>query len=285
MKQRKLGLACAIACAAAVVVPATAAAADGELRQSTKKTDAAIAELKTQVAALGTQVGELKSSADTAAFIASAAPQIVDGLTQLKNGLETLASAYQAVEYGVAQVNVQGGGTIVNPPAWSGDIPDDGNGATTSGTALWPNLGAAAKKTFSVNAYVRSNEADVNGENGPVAQGGALMSAMVSNPVTGTTSFAFCEGDATTGGVGGITRAGEPINTPTGPVRDQPLTNILTGKPRTDQSRPGSDAPTLATCTISVPASPAPGVPIVVSIQWSATFLDIPTTTSPGPRD
>jgi hypothetical protein len=287
MKQRKLGAACAVAaCALIAAAPTSAVAKKAEPKTNTAQADKALAELKGQVASLGQQVAEVKSTAGAVEFIMAAAPQIVDGLTQLKTGLETLAGAYQAVEYGVAQVNVVGGGSIVNPPAWSGDIPDDGNGTTTSGTALWPNFGGAVTKTFSVNAYVRSNEADCcSGQSGPVAQGGALMSVTASNPATGSTSFLFCAGDVTTGGVGGITRAGEPINTPDGAKKDQPLTNIVTGKPRTDQTRPGSDAPTLATCTVSVPASPAPGLPMVVQVQWNASFLDIPTTTSPGPRD
>lgn len=285
MTHRRIALACmVVTCALAVAVPASAGAATRQ-QANTAQADKAIADLKQQLATLGATVAKLDQQSGIVTLLASAAPQIVDGLTQLKTGLETLAGAYQSVEYGIAQVNVTGGGSIVNPPSWSSDIPDDGNGATTSGTALWPNFGGTVTKTFSVNAYVRSNEANITGASGPVAQAGALMSLTASNPATGQTSFLFCAGDATTGGVGGITPIGEPINTPTGPVKDKPLTNIMSAKPRTDQTLPGGDAPRLASCTVSVPASPAPGVPMVVQIQWTASFLDIPTTTSPGPRD
>ncbi|HEY8582326.1 MAG TPA: hypothetical protein VIL49_05240, partial [Capillimicrobium sp.] len=254
MSNRKLGLACVAACAVVAAGPASAMGA-GSIRQNTANTNKAIEELKGQLTQLGTEVGEIKTKTDAFAFIAAAAPQIVDGLTQLKNGLETLAGAYQAVEYGVAQVNVYGGGAIVNPPSWSPDIPDDGNGASIGATALYPNFqtGGPVTKTFTVNAYVRSNENDANGANGPVAQGGAMMSVTATNAATGATSFLLCQGDATTGGVGGITPSGEPINTPDGAIKNQPLTNILTGKSRTDQTLPGADAPQLATCTVQVP--------------------------------
>lgn len=267
--------------------PAAWAATTAKVQANTAQTDTALAEVKKQVADLSAAVAALQGQAGGVSAILAAAPQIIDGLTQLQNGLTTLASAYQSVEYGVAQVNVYGGGSIVSTPAWSADIPDDGNGTTVSGTALWPNLtGSAVTKTFTVNAYIRSAENDVNGENGPVGQAGGMLTVTTTNPVTGASFFLPCAGDPTTGGIGGITPAGEPINTPSGPVKTLPFLNIVTGKPRTDQTLPGGDAPKLASCTVSVPAAPAPGVaPTVASIQWSATFLDIPTTTSPGPTD
>jgi hypothetical protein len=254
-------LACAVAaCALTAAVPVAASAAKApKVKANTAQTNAALEQVRQQVAELRKAVDELKGQQGGVAAIVAAAPAIVDGLTQLKNGLETLAAAYQSVEYGIAQVNVVGGGPIVNPPAWSADIPDDGNGASVAGTAVWPNFGGAVTKTFTINAYVRTNEAN--------------------------TSFLFCNGDATTSGLGGITPSGEPIVTPTGPVTNQPLVNIMSAKPRTDQTLPGGDAPRLASCTVDVPASPAPGVPMVVKIDWQASFLDIPTTTSPGPRD
>jgi hypothetical protein len=279
-------LACAVAaCALTAAVPVAASAAKApKVKANTAQTNAALEQVRQQVAELRKAVDELKGQQGGVAAIVAAAPAIVDGLTQLKNGLETLAAAYQSVEYGIAQVNVVGGGPIVNPPAWSADIPDDGNGASVAGTAVWPNFGGAVTKTFTINAYVRTNEANTGGS-GPVAQAGGFMVATASNPATGATSFLFCNGDATTSGLGGITPSGEPIVTPTGPVTNQPLVNIMSAKPRTDQTLPGGDAPRLASCTVDVPASPAPGVPMVVKIDWQASFLDIPTTTSPGPRD
>jgi hypothetical protein len=271
---RKLSLACAAACAVAAIGPASALAADAKVRQNTAKTNAALNELKAQLASLSSQVAELKSTTDGLAFIAGAAPQIVDGLTQLKTGLETLAGAYQAVEYGVVRVNVQGGGTLVNPPSWSPDIPDDGNGATTGGTATLIHIGGPRAVNVTLNAYVRSNEADASGP-GPVAQGGGTLTVRDENG-----AFVPCANHAATGGAA-ITGMTEPIQTPDGPITGQPLTNIMSGKPRTDQSLPGSDAPELVSCQFTTGA----GAPLRYTIEYTATFLDIPTTTSPGPRD
>jgi hypothetical protein len=304
---RKTVLATAVAaCALTAAIPSGALAAARKphtpptawastapkVQATTAATDTALAEVKKQVADLSAAVATLQGQAGGVSAILAAAPQIIDGLTQLQNGLTTLASAYQSVEYGVAQVNVYGGGSIVSTPAWSADVPDDGNGTTVSGTALWPNLSTSAvTKTFTVNAYIRSaeNDAAASNGNGPVGQAGGMMTVMTSNPATGATSFQPCAGDATTGGIGGITPVGEPINTPAGPVKTLPFVNIIDGKTRTDQALPGGDAPKLVTCTVSVPAGvviPGPSIaPTVATIQWSATFLDIPTTTSPGPTD
>lgn len=270
--QRRLSLACAAACAVAAIGPASALAADTNVRQNTAKTNAAIEQLKAQLATLGGQVSELKTKTDGLAFIAAAAPQIVDGLTQLKTGLETLAGAYQAVEYGVARVNVQNAGAIVNPPSWSGDIPDDGNGATTSGTTTFVN-GAPREVTLTLNAYIRSNEADVSGENGPVGQAGGTLTVRDA-----TGAWVPCTNQGATNGIA-ITLPGETINTPDGPIRDQPLVNIVRGMPRTDQTLPGSDAPQLTSCRFNA----GPGM--LYTVDYTASFLDIPTTTSPGPRD
>jgi hypothetical protein len=298
MQSRKVFATAVAACAFIAVAPSGALAAKKphkhhkksapvvakQVQANKAQTEQAIAELRAQLKTLQDLVAKLDAQSGGVAAILAAAPQIIDGLTQLKNGLETLGSAYQSVEYGIAQVNVVGGGAIVNPPAWSADIPDDGNGASVSGTALWPNFGPAATKTFTINARIRTNEAN-KGESGPVAQGGGFMVAEVSYPsnlIPG--QFLLCNGDGTTGGVGGITPAGEPIVTPTGTIKDQPLTNILTASSRTDQVLPGGDAPKLASCTVSVPGAVG-GAPAIVAIHWQASFLDIPRTASPGPKD
>ncbi|HEU4656723.1 MAG TPA: hypothetical protein VFR97_04325 [Capillimicrobium sp.] len=274
MQQRRLGLACVLASVLAVGVP-SAASADATVRANTAKTNAALTELKGQLDSLGQQVGELKTKTDGLAFVAAAAPQIVDGLLQLKTGLETLASAYQAVEYGIAQVNVYGGGgAIVNPPSWSGDIPDDGNGASTSGTTTFVNTSPSPRAvTLSLNAYIRSNEADVNGDNGPVGQAGGTLTVRDSGG-----NWVLCTNQGATGGIA-VTLPGEPINTPDGAKRDLPLTNIVHGKSRTDQTLPGGDAPQLTSCSFTATAGG------LYTAEWTASFLDIPTTTSPGPRD
>ncbi|HWV87765.1 MAG TPA: hypothetical protein VNZ62_20110 [Capillimicrobium sp.] len=269
-------LACAVAaCALTAAVPVAASAAP-KVKANTAQTNAALEQVRQQVAELRQAVDELKGQQGGVAAILAAAPAIVDGLTQLKNGLETLAAAYQSVEYGIVQANVVGAGTIVNPPSWSGDIPDDGNGATTSGTATLLTFGAGGDAvTVTVNAYVRSNEANLNGDSGPVAQAGATLTVRDS-----AGNFLPCAQHGATGGVA-MTPMGETIQTPTGPVTNLPLTNIRSAKPRTDQTLPGADAPQLVACTFASVA----GVPAYYTLEYSASFLDIPRTTSPGPRD
>jgi X-X-X-Leu-X-X-Gly heptad repeat protein len=297
MHSRKVLATAVAACAFVVAAPSGALAAKKPAKKvtpstkavpaaNTAATDEAIKQLQAQVKALQDMVAKLDGQSGGVALLLSAAPQLVDGLTQLKNGLETLASAYTSVEYGVAMVNVGGGGTLINPPAWSADIPDDSNGTSISGMALYPNTntGGVTRKTFTLNAYVRSNEANL-GDNGPVAQAGGMMFVTAYNLADNTTRMLPCIGEPTTSGVGAITPVGEPINTPAGPIKTLPFTNITSAKSRTDQTLPGGDAPRLASCTVDIPAALAPVAPIVVKVDWSATFLDIPTTTSPGPRD
>jgi len=275
MQSRKVLGTIVAACALAVAVPATATAAP-KIKANTAQTDAALAELRSQVKQLQEAIARLDGQSGGVSALLAAAPQIVDGLLQLKTGLETLAAAYQSVEYGIAQVNIVGGNgaiALVNPPSWSSDIPDDSNGATTSGTATLVNQNAPRAITLTLNAYVRSNEANMGGS-GPVAQAGGTLSVR-----DGDGAFVPCTNlAAQTGGIG-VTLPGEPINTPTGPVTNLPLTNIMSAKPRTDQTLPGADAPTLVSCSFTA----APGS--FYTAQFTATFLDIPTTTSPGPRD
>ncbi|MBX5440685.1 MAG: hypothetical protein IRZ32_04060 [Solirubrobacteraceae bacterium] len=273
-------LACAVAaCALTAALPAAASAAPRKapkVQANTAQTNAALEEVRRQVAELRQAVNELKGEQGGVAAILAAAPAIIDGMTQLKNGLETLAAAYQAVEYGIVQANVVGGGTIVNPPSWTGDIPDDGNGTTTSGTATLLTFGpGGAPVTVTVNAYVRSNEANLSGESGPVAQAGATLTVR-----DGSGSFLPCAEHGATGGVA-MTPTGETIQTPTGPVTNLPLTNIRSARPRTDQTLPGTDAPLLVSCTFTSVA----GVPAYYTLEYTASFLDIPRTTTPGPRD
>jgi hypothetical protein len=253
-----------------------ATTASAKVQANTAATDTALAEVKKQVADLSAAVTALQGQSGGVNLILAAAPQLIDGLTQLQAGLTTLAAAYQSVEYGVAQVNVGGGGTIVSMPSWSGDIPDDGNGTSTSGTATFIYGGTGRNVTLTLNAYIRSNEANLDGTTGPVGQAGGTLTVRNS-----AGDFVPCANQAATGGVA-ITLPGEPINTPTGPIKTVPFMNILSAKPRTDQTLPGGDAPQLTSCSFTVPPS---GAPLYYSASFTATFLDIPTTLTPGPRD
>src|SRR3954451_16953794 len=126
MLHRRIALVSVVAaCALAIAVPATASATAWKAKPNTAATTKSLDEVKKQLADLKVTVSKLDSQSGIVSLLAAAAPQLVDGLTQLKNGLTTLGDASQSVEYGVAAVNVVGGGSIVNPPGWSADIPDD----------------------------------------------------------------------------------------------------------------------------------------------------------------
>jgi hypothetical protein len=253
-----------------------ATTASAKTQANTAATDTALAEVKKQVADLSAAVAALQGQSGGVNLVLAAAPQIIDGLTQLQNGLTTLAAAYQSVEYGVAQVNVGGGGTLVSMPVWSADIPDDGNGTTATGSGTFIYGGTGRDVTITLNAYIRSNEANIDGSTGPVGQAGGQITVRNSSG-----AFVPCSNYAAqTGGVA-ITLPGEPINTPTGPVKNVPFMNIPSAKPRTDQTVPGGDAPQLTSCSFTVPA----GGPYYYTVGFTATFLDIPTTLTPGPRD
>ena len=235
-RQSRKVLATVVALALTAIAPAVATAAP-KIKANTAQADAALTQLQAQVKQLQQTVAKLDGQSGGVAAILAAAPQIIDGLTQLKTGLETLADAYQSVEYGIAQVNIVGGNgafAIVNPPSWSPDIPDDGNGATTSGTVTLVNQSAPRAIVLTLNTYVRSNEANL-GANGPVAQAGGTLSVR-----DGDGAFVPCTNQGATGGIA-VTIPGETIQTPSGPVTNLPLTNILTAKPRTDQTLPGAE--------------------------------------------
>ncbi len=241
--------------------------------------------LNKKVSTIGKDVGTLKSSVTSLegtitslGAVADAAPQIIDGLTQLKNGLTTLGQAYSAVEYGVVTVSRSDGGVIGIAPQWTSDIPDDGNAASTAGEGV-AVLAAGASVTFNLDAIVRSNEADQDGKNGPVAQGGGML--WVTGAIAGNATYDGAFIPCTNTGSVAQTATGEPIRTPDGLAKDKPLVNITSGVPRTDQSLPGNDSSHLIQggCAFTAPASGA------YIVHYSASLLDIPTSTSPGPRD
>ena len=280
---KKLGLVVAVVCMSLCVTIPAASAATGTADSSAKAKaaythkgqDRLIKRLRTQVAtitkAIATLTGQSASNGSTISAIIGGVPDIVNGLTALKDGLTKLGSAYQAVEYGVVTVSSNAAGSIGVAPAWTADIPDDGNAASVAGTAV-VSLAAGQARTFSVVTLVRSNESDA-GANGPVAQGGAPP-WVEPPPGVGSTILPCGE----TGSVS-VTPTGEAIQTPDGVATDKNLVNINNGRSRTDQELPGNDDSHLANCSITAPATGA------YVVHYSASLFDIPTTRSPGPTE
>src|SRR4051794_16973933 len=88
--------------------------------------------------------------------------KLADGLTQAANGLTTLGNAFAAAEYGTVKVQL---GTTDVPGAVfnSSDIPDDGNAATLTATAIVPVPNGTPATPIRLLAGVRSGEADGTG--------------------------------------------------------------------------------------------------------------------------
>jgi hypothetical protein len=216
--------------------------------------------------------------------IEGAAPQIVKGLTDLKDGLTKLQTglesagagltklgdAYRAIEYGTAGVYKQDD-TQIGPFIQSGDIPDDGNGAAASGSIPAP---LAAGDSLRIQATIRSNEAD--GANGdPAGQVGAVLYVTCA-------SSGQCGGGPTSGAVS-CTPAQTPpaqFTTPAGNLTLS-LVNIPTKSSETDPTTPGPDEGVDATAGARCQVATA-GL-YIVTVQTQ--FFDLPTSTTPGPRD
>ena len=284
---------------ALAIVPAAGAATT---KPAPKATKASVDSLAKKVNALTTAFGPVKDNTD---FLTAAAPQLVAGLT-------TLGQALQSPEYGLAEVTTTSTGvTLQTVASYSSDIPDDGNGTTVSGTALMfvnlngANAGAGLGQKLvnaNVSVVVHSAESDVDGSTGPVAEAGGFLYVESGNSSAtlpdGTTSSAGTFNPLGRGnGVaqlmtcqnvpGGLpatqTPAGASIQTPTGPNTSLQLVNLDTGVGRTSTVTPADADPAVKTITPGCAFTGTPGVPYI--IHYSATFVDIPTSTSPGPRD
>jgi hypothetical protein len=228
----------------------------------------------------GEQDAQLSSIFNNVLPAATAAlTQLGAGLTQVGAGLKTLGDAYQAVEYGVGGLVVTGAGAgVAGTSGVSSDIPDDGNPAVVNGNGIIVSGGAAAINV-DLRADIRSNEADntATGGTGPVGQAGGFL--MVRNADTGVR--VPCAGAPNPPGIFG-TQPGASIVTPSGTVTNLPLVNIVNGKLRTDTAAPTAASTGLlpAACTFTAGAA---GETYVV--DYTVNFVDIPTSTSPGPRD
>ena len=218
--------------------------------------------------------------------IEAAAPQILDALTKLKDGLtaagaglQKLGDAYQAVEFGRAAVSpgdpdltVAAGGS-----GTSADIPDDGNAISLGDNAIVVAGAGATTETLSLRALIRSAESDGDSSAKTAGQAGGFI--QVTNADTG--AKVACIGAPTPPGILGTT-PGDTIVTPSGPTTTLPLKNIPGGHSRTDTTEPtGSNGTSLlpAPCTFTA----TPGTTYIA--HWSVQFLDIPTSTTPGPTE
>jgi hypothetical protein len=239
------------------------------------------ATLTTDLTTLDTKV----SGIDTRlAAIEGAAPVIIDGLGKLKTGLETagagltkLGDAYQAVEYGVAKVSANNVSAAAGSSMTSADIPDDGNAVTTNEDAI---MVATANTTITIDlrAVIRSAESDGDDASKTAGQAGGFV--QVSNLATGASMP--CAGAPNPPGITG-TLAGDSIVTPSGTVTNLPLKNIPGGILRTDTTHPDGSS----TALLPPPGCVLPGVTAgtPMRVHYSVNFVDIPTSTTPGPKE
>jgi hypothetical protein len=218
-------------------------------------------------------------------FIEGAAPVIVQGLTDLKNGLITagaglqkLGDAYQAVEYGRAGIfagdadlTIAAGGTVT-----SADIPDDGNAITTGEDAIVVAGAGATSESLNLRAAIRSNESDGDDAAKTAGQAGGYI--FVVNNDTGVR--VPCTGAPNPPGIFGTT-PGDSIVTPSGTVTNLPLKNIPGGVLRTDTTKPDATSTSLLPAPCGFTATPG----ATYEVHYSVNFLDIPTSTTPGPKE
>jgi hypothetical protein len=204
-------------------------------------------------------------------FIEAAAPTIIDTLTKL-------GTAYPAVEYGRAGIfagdadlTVAAGGTVT-----SADIPDDGNAITTGENAVVVAGAGATNESLNLRAAIRSNESDGDTAAETAGQAGGYI--YVTNADTG--ARVACTGAPNPPGIFGTT-PGDSIVTPSGTVTNLPLKNIPGGVLRTDTSKPDATSTSLLPAACSFAATPA----TTYFVHYSVNFVDIPTSSSPGPAE
>lgn len=240
------------------------------------------------------QDSSIQSVAGTVATIVAGVPTITNALTQLQGGLVALqgalqntvspaltalsagltsaGSAIQSVEYGAIGL-FAGGGTKPVATLVSSDIPDDGNPASVSGQVPMTVGGGT---TLNLRAAIRSNESDGAATGPPVGQVGGLLYA-----VCATSAGGGCAGGAVPAGNIACTPAQTPAQSftlPTGP-QDLTLVNIQEKAARTDQSKPDGSSTDALNGGCSLPGA---GTYIV---YVNAQFVDLPTSTSPGPTE
>jgi hypothetical protein len=236
-----------------------------------------------QLQDLQTLTGNINNRLKT---IEAAAPVILDALTKLKAGLEAagaglqkLGDAYQAVEYGRAAISpgdadltVAAGGA-----GTSADIPDDGNAFSLNDDAIVVAGAGATTESLNLRALIRSAESDGDSASKTAGQAGGFIQVINSDTGAGVD----CTGAPNPPGIFG-TKTGDPIVTPSGATNTLPLKNIPGGNSRTSTTEPtGANGTSLLPAPCSFTATPG----TTYRVHWSVQFLDIPTSTTPGPTE
>jgi hypothetical protein len=211
--------------------------------------------------------------------IEAAAPQILDALTQLTAKLTELGSAYKAVEFGRASLSpgdadltIAAGGANT-----SADIPDDGNTVSVVDDAVIVAGAGSTTETLDLRALIRSAESDGDVSSKTAGQAGGFIQLFNSD----TGARVACTGAPNPPGILGTT-AGDTIVTPSGPTTTLKLKNIPGGRLRTDTTEPTAPNGTSllpVACTFTA----TPGG--TYRAHWSVNFVDIPTSTTPGPTE
>src|SRR3954452_6693163 len=255
----------------------------GNLTGSLRNVGTVLTDHAQKLQSLQTQTGNIDGRLKA---IEAAAPQIIDALTKLKAGLEAagaglqkLGDAYQAVEYGRvvvspgdADLTVAAGGS-----GTSADIPDDGNAISLNDDAIVVAGAGATTESLNLRALIRSAESDGDSSSKTAGQAGGVI--QLTNADTG--ARVPCIGAPNPPGILGTT-PGDTIVTPSGPTTTLPLKNIPGGHSRTDPTEPtGANGTSLLPAPCSFTAPPGP----TYRVHWSVQFLDIPTSTTPGPTE
>jgi hypothetical protein len=226
-------------------VTKTASSASKTAKKAAKDAKKGIADAKAATGkADGAQSGVNTINAAVPAVL-DGLKKLADGLTQAANGLTTLGNAVAAAEYGTVKVQL---GTTDVPGAVfnSSDIPDDGNAATLTATAIVPVPANTPTVPIRLLGGVRSGEADGTGADNPVAWAG-IVSMSVTSPV----------GVPVTGGNTGLPGS-VPITS--GPnasdaTKGAPVYAIANKAPRSDEAPNPFSFPTDKTIDLTDPAT------------------------------
>jgi hypothetical protein len=295
------------------------------LNTTRRQVTTATRRIRTLTTGLGTLTARVARGEGGLNLLLGAAPQLVNGLTTLGNvvrdqigpGLTTLANtvrdtigpglqrvgdAVQAVEYGVAGLTLNDGAAGViatGGQAISSDVPDDGNTAMAKGTAYIQSTAAGAIQ-FVLRGVIRSNEAD-NTAAQTVGQAGGFVTVKRVDPAatqadtTPITTYnqagvvQDCADDDVTTVANNTfilgTPTGATIVTPTGNRTDLNLVNLPGGTARTDTAGPVASSPSLFPAALPQCTIVATAASQLFEVTYQVNFADIPTSTSPGPKD
>jgi len=282
------------------------------LKKSTKQTDDALGKLaniaaddnrkntQTIAAVVPAVTAALSQLRDGLTAAGAGLGQLRTGLTAAGAGLSTLSQAYQSVEYGAARIFANEG---TNPfftlplQGNTADIPDDSNGASITGTAIFQKTSGAGQPgdatvptDLRLRGAIRSNEVDGEAAGDPAGQAGGFIYVKCLGAPNGSQ----LEGAGCGPGGNSPTDNGQlvcavntpqpqPFNVPGG-ATTQPLINLQQRAPRVGVDRPSNTDP-IITSTANDGKCTIPAGPGLYEITIGATFVDLPTSATPGPRD